>query len=156
MPGRVKMSKRNRSSRKSNRSVRRSKNRSVRRNMKRSVRRNMERSVRRSKNRSLRRRTNRSVRRNEKRDIKRRTKRNLKNRTKRNPQSAGGPAETWVAKNALAAGPIAMGAFMGLILLPLTGDEAATRADPGRKISGGLLRDGPYSQVPCLQHPAPR
>ena len=84
MPRRVTRSKRNRSSRKSNRSVRRSKNRSVRRNMKRSVRRSKNRSVRRSKNRSVRRSKNRSVRRNMKRSVRRRTNREIKRGTKRN------------------------------------------------------------------------
>jgi hypothetical protein len=78
MPGRVKRSKRNRSSRKSNRKVSRGRKRDVKRSTKRSVRRGRKRNVKRST----------------KRRVRGRTKRNVKNRTKRKPQSGGAtPAE---------------------------------------------------------------
>ena len=74
MPGRVKMSKRNRSSRKSNRKVSRGRKRGVKRRTKRSVTR--------GRMQNVKRRTNRRVR--------GRTKRNVKNRTKRKSQRGAG------------------------------------------------------------------
>ena len=71
------MSKRNRSSRKSNRKVSRGRKRDVKRRTKRSVRRGRKRNVKRST----------------KRNVKGRTKRNVKNRTKRKPQSGGDSTE---------------------------------------------------------------
>ena len=77
MPGRVKRSKRNRSSRKSNRKVSRGRKRDVKRRTKRSVRRGRKQDVKRST----------------KRRVRGRTKRNVKNRTKRKPQSGGATPE---------------------------------------------------------------